>query len=49
MVSFNNGTLISGANSPLKNFFKEFDVAIGTLENLLKMAVLNKRLDSSPK
>ena len=47
MVSFNIETLNSGANPPLKNSFIKFDVAIATLENLLKMAVLNNRLNKT--
>ena len=47
MVSFNIETLNSGANPPLDNSFIKFDVAIATLENLLKMAVLNKRLNKT--
>ena len=47
MVSFNIETLNSGANSPLQNSFIKFDVAIATLENLLKITVLNKRLSKT--
>ena len=47
MVSFNIETLNSVANPPLKNSFIKFDVAIATLENLLKMAVLNNRLNKT--
>ena len=49
MISFNIETLNSGANPPLQNLFMKFDVAIATLENLLKMAVLNKRLNKMHK
>ena len=45
MISFNIEALNSGENTPLSNLFIKFDVAIATLENLLKMAVLNKRLN----
>ena len=47
MISFNIETLNSGANPPLENSFAKFDIAIATLENLLKMAVLNKRLNKT--
>ena len=47
MISFNNETLKSGKNPPLQNSFIKFDVAIATLENLLKMALLNKRLNKT--
>ena len=42
---FNIETLNSGANPPLQNSFIEFDVAVATLENLLQIAVLNKRVN----
>ena len=40
MVSFNTEALNSGANLPLENLFIKFDVAIATLKNQPKMAVL---------
>ena len=45
MISLNIEAQNSGENPPLQNSFIKFDVAIATLENLLKMAVLNKRLN----
>ena len=45
MVSFNIETLKSGTNLPLQTSFIKFDVAIATLKNLLKMAVLKERLN----
>ena len=47
MVSFYIETLNSGANPSLSNYFIKLDVAIATLENLLKMAALNKRLNKA--
>ena len=47
MVSFNIETLKSGANPSLENSFIKFYFVIVTLENLLKMAVLNKRLNKT--
>ena len=47
MISFNIETLNSGENPPLLNSFIKFGVAISTLENLLKMAILNKRLNKT--
>ena len=46
MVSFNIETLKSGANSSSQTLFIEFDVAIATFKNLLKMAVLKERLNT---
>ena len=47
MVSFNIETLKSGANPSLENSLIKFYFVIVTLENLLKMAVLNKRLNKT--
>ena len=47
MDSFNIETLNSGANPPLQNSFIKFNVAIANCENLLKMAVLNNRLNKT--
>ena len=47
MVSFNIETLNSGANSPLQSSFIKFDVAIATLDNMLKKTVLNKRVNKT--
>ena len=47
MVSFIIETLNSGANPLLQNLFIKFDSATATLENLLKMAVLNKHLNKT--
>ena len=47
MVSFNIETLNSGANPRLWTLFIKFDVAIVTFKNLLKMAVLNERLNET--
>ena len=47
MISFNIETLNSGENPPLYNSFIKFDVPIATLENLLKMAVINKLLNKT--
>ena len=47
MVSFNIEKQKSGINPPLYNSFIKFDVAIGTRENLLKMAVLNNHLNKT--
>ena len=47
MVSFNIETLNSGANPLLQNSSIKFDVAIDTLENLLRMTVLNNRLNKT--
>ena len=47
MISFNIEILNSGKNPPLQNSFMKFNVAIVTLENLLKKAVLNKRLNKA--
>ena len=47
MVSFNTETLNSGANPPLLNSFRKFDVAVATFKNLLKMAVLEDRLNKT--
>ena len=44
---FNIETLNSGANLPLQTSFIQFDVAIATFKNLLKMAVLKKRLNKT--
>ena len=47
MVSFNIETLNSGTNPPLQNSFKKPGVAIATFKNLLKMAVLQERLNKT--
>ena len=48
MVFFNIETLNSGTNHPpLQTSFKNFDVAIATLKNLLKMAFLKERLNET--
>ena len=47
MVSFNIETLNSGANPSLANSFIKFYFVVVTLENLLKMAILNKRLNKT--
>ena len=40
-IHINIKTISSGANPPLQNLLIKFDVAIATLESLLKMAVPN--------
>ena len=45
MVSINIKTLIPRANRPLYYWFIKSDVAIASLQHLLKMTVLNKRLN----
>ena len=45
MVSFYIETLNSGANPALQNSFMKYDVTIAAIENLLKMTILNKRLN----
>ena len=47
MISFNSEILISCAKPLLLNLVIKIDVAIGTSENLLKMAVLNKPLNKA--
>ena len=47
IVSFNIEIVIPRANLPLQNSFLKFDVALATLEDLLKMTVLNKRLNKT--
>ena len=47
IVSFNIEIVIPGANLPFQNSFLKFDVALTTLEDLLKMTVLNKRLNKT--
>ena len=47
MVSFNIETLKSGANPPLQTSSIKFDVAIATLNDLLKMAELKERLNKT--
>ena len=47
MVSCNIETLNSWANPPLQIAVIKFDVAIATFKNLLKMAVLKKRLNKA--
>ena len=45
MVSFDIEILNSGANPPLQTLFIRSDVTLATFKNLLKMAVLKKRLN----
>ena len=47
MFSFNVERLNSGTNPPLYDSFIKFGVAITTIENLLKMTVLNNRLNKT--
>ena len=47
MVSFNIETIISGANLSLWKSFIKIGVTVYTLENLLKIAVLNRRLNKA--
>ena len=47
MISFNTETVNSDQNLPLKNSLIKFDAAIATLENLLKMTFLNRRLNKT--
>ena len=47
MISFNTETVNSDQNLLLKNSFIKFDAAIATLENLLKMTFLNRRLNKT--
>ena len=47
MVSFNIETIISGANLSLWKSFIKIGVTVYTLENLLKIAVLNRRLNKT--
>ena len=47
MISFNIETLNSSENLPLYTSFIKFDVAITTFKNLLKMVVLEERLNKT--
>ena len=47
MFSFNTEALNSDANPPLQNSFIKFDVAIAPFNNLLKMVVLEERLNKT--